>query len=266
MDKMKNMKHIKPKDFRSLVREGKWQRPTAGIALGYAQMNLVILPEIYAFDFLLFCQRNPKPCPVIEVMEKGQYITSFSARDTDIRTDIPGYNIYINGSLQDTRWDITDIWGSDFVTFLIGCSFSFEDALMRAGIPIRHIDEGKNVPMYITNIDCIPAGIFRGPYVVTMRPIPKDRLFKVIQITSRYASVHGGPVHIGEPNLIGIKDLNRPDFGEPVTIKDGEIPVFWACGVTPQSAVMNARPHICITHKPGHMFVSDLLNEELSTF
>ncbi len=266
MDKMKNMKHIKPKDFRSLVREGKWQRPTAGIALGYAQMNLVILPEIYAFDFLLFCQRNPKPCPVIEVMEKGQYITTFSARDADIRTDIPGYNIYINGSLQDTRWDITDIWGSDFVTFLIGCSFSFEDALMRAGIPIRHIDEGKNVPMYITNIDCIPAGIFRGPYVVTMRPIPKDRLFKAIQITSRYASVHGGPVHIGEPNLIGIKDLNRPDFGEPVTIKDGEIPVFWACGVTPQSAVMNARPHICITHKPGHMFVSDLLNEELSTF
>ncbi|MCX8111413.1 MAG: putative hydro-lyase [Syntrophorhabdaceae bacterium] len=260
------MKDITPKDFRRLVREGRWQQPTAGVSMGYAQMNLVILPERYAFDFLLFCQRNPKPCPVIEVLEKGQYLTFLSARDADIRTDIPGYNIYIKGSLHSTRWDISDIWQPDFVTFLIGCSFSFEDALMRAGISIRHIDEGKNVPMYITNLECIPAGIFHGPYVVTMRPIPRDRLFKAIQITSRYASVHGGPVHIGKPELIGIKDIDSPDFGDPVTIKEGEIPVFWACGVTPQSVVMNAKPDICITHKPGHMFVSDLLNEEIATF
>jgi uncharacterized protein YcsI (UPF0317 family) len=180
--------------------------------LGYAQMNLVILPEIYAFDFLLFLSEKSKTLPCYRGHGKRSIYHNFFSPRCRHKDRHPGYNIYINGSLQDTRWGITDIWRADFVTFLIGCSFSFEDALMRAGIPIRYIDECKNVPMYITNIDCIPAGIFRGPYVVTMRPIPKDRLFKAIQITSRYASVHGGPVHIGEPNLIGIKDLNRPCF------------------------------------------------------
>lgn len=260
------MKDIIPKDFRVMVREGRWRLPTTGVAMGHAQMNLVILPERYAFDFLLFCQRNPKPCPVIEVLEKGWYLTSFSAKEADIRTDIPAYNIYIDGSLQETQQDIINVWASDFITFLIGCSFSFEDALIRAGIPIRHIEEKKNVPMFITNIGCSPGGIFRGDMVVTMRPIHKEKIFKTIQITSRYASVHGGPIHIGDPALIGIKDLNTPDFGDPVAVWENEIPVFWACGVTPQLAVINARPGICITHKPGHMFVSDLLNEELATF
>lgn len=263
---MNDMKDIKPKDFRAMVREGRWHLPTAGIAMGYAQMNLVILPEIYAFDFLLFCQRNPKPCPVIEIIEKGQYLTYLSAFEADIRTDVPGYNIYIDGNLKETRWGIKDIWSSDFVTFLIGCSFSFEDALVRAGIPIRHIEEKKNVPMFKTNIECRPGGIFQGKMVVTMRPIQKEKVFKAIQVTSRYASVHGGPIHMGDPEQIGIKDLNSPDFGDPVAVREDEVPVFWACGVTPQLAIINARPHICITHKPGHMFVSDLLNEELAIF
>lgn len=260
------MKNIAPNDLRKMIREGRWQKPTAGIAMGYAQMNLVILPDKYAFDFLLFCQRNPKPCPVIEVLEKGQYLTVFSANGADIRTDIPMYNIYVKGELQETRTDIKDLWEKRFISFLLGCSFSFEEALIRGGVPVRHIEEGKNVPMFITDIECIPAGIFHGFQVVTMRPIPQEKVFKAIQITSRYASVHGGPVHIGDPSVIGIKDIDKPDFGDSVTIKKGDVPVFWACGVTPQSVVMKAKPDICITHMPGHMFVSDLLNEELSTF
>lgn len=260
------MAPLKPKKIRQMIREGKWDGPTAGVALGYAQMNLVILPEKYAFDFLLFCQRNPKPCPVIEVLEKGNYVTEFSAEGGDIRTDLPQYNIYVKGNLVDSRRDIVDLWSGDFVTFLLGCSFSFEEALLRANIPVRHIEEGKNVPMFVTNIECVRAGRFFGNMVVTMRPIHREKIFKAIQITSRYASVHGGPIHIGDPSSIGIKDINSPEFGDAVKIKEDEIPVFWACGVTPQIAVMNAKPDVCITHKPGHMFISDILNEELATF
>ncbi|MCX7966358.1 MAG: putative hydro-lyase [Syntrophorhabdaceae bacterium] len=260
------MTGLTPKEIRYMIREGTWDKPTVGLAPGYAQMNLVILPEKYAFDFLLFCQRNPKPCPVIEVLEKGSFLTDFSAKGADIRTDLPMYNIFINGKFADSKKDIVDLWSHDFVTFLLGCSFSFEEALLRANIPVRHIEEGKNVPMFITNLECNKAGIFSGKMVVTMRPIPKEKVFKAIQVTSRYPSVHGGPIHIGNPLSIGIKDLGSPDFGDAVSIKENEVPVFWACGVTPQIAVMNARPDICITHKPGHMFVSDILNEELATF
>jgi uncharacterized protein YcsI (UPF0317 family) len=252
--------------MRILIRKGKWDRPTAGVAMGYAQANLVILPQKHSFDFLLFCQRNPKPCPLLEVLEPGKYRTVFLAQDdVDIRTDIPKYNIYRKGRLEKTVKEIKGLWTDDFVTFLLGCSFSFEEALLKSKIPVRHIEENKNVPMYITTIPCMPAGKLHGPLVVTMRPLPPDKVVRATQITSRYAAVHGSPIHIGDPGKIGIKNLNKPDFGDPVTIKKGEIPMFWACGVTPQAVVMEAKPDLCITHTPGHMFISDLLNEELAT-
>jgi uncharacterized protein YcsI (UPF0317 family) len=262
---MKNILQLSPKEIRALIRKGKWDKPTAGLAMGYAQANLVIVPEKYAFDFLLFCQRNPKPCPLLEVLEPGRFRTEFLSSEADIRTDIPRYNIYRNGKLETTVKEIRGLWKKDFVTFLLGCSFSFEEALLRSKIPIRHIEENKNVPMFMTDIPCKPAGVFQGPMVVTMRPIPQDKVTRAVQITARYASVHGAPVHIGDPSEIGIKSLSRPDFGDAVTIKKGEVPVFWACGVTPQAVVMKAKTDLCITHTPGHMFISDLLNEELAT-
>ena len=262
---MKTISRLGPNEIRSLIRKGRWDKPTAGLALGYAQANLVILPQEYAFDFLLFCQRNPKPCPLLEVLEPGKYRTEFLSSDADVRTDIPRYNIYRKGRLETAVKEIKGLWQKDLVAFLLGCSFSFEEALLRAKISVRHIEEDKNVPMFITNIPCRPAGIFHGPMVVSMRPIPPDKVVRAAQITSRYASVHGGPVHIGDPSVIGIKNLRRPDFGDPVIIRKGEIPVFWACGVTPQAVVMHVKPDLCITHTPGHMFITDLLNEELAT-
>jgi len=264
MPDMSSIYKLSPRKIRLLIRKGKWDRPTAGLAMGYAQANLVILPQTYAFDFLLFCQRNPKPCPLLEVLEPGQYQTKFLSREADIRTDLPRYNIYRKGQLEATVKEIKSIWKEDWVSFLLGCSFSFEEALLRAGIPVRHIEEKKNVPMYITNISCEPAGFFRGPMVVTMRPIPPEKVSQAVQITARYRLVHGAPVHVGDPERIGIKNLKKPDFGDPVTIRKGEVPCFWACGVTPQSVVMKAKPELCITHTPGHMLISDLLNEELA--
>jgi uncharacterized protein YcsI (UPF0317 family) len=261
---MKDIKKLAPGEIRALIRKGKWDKPTAGVAMGYAQANLVILPHKYAFDFLLFCQRNPKPCPLLEVLEPGEFRTKFLSSDADIRTDIPCYNIFQKGKLYKTVKGIRSFWRPDLVTFLLGCSFSFEEAMLRSKIPIRHIEENKNVPMFISSIPCKPAGVFHGPMVVTMRPIPSDKVTRAVQITSRYAWVHGAPIHIGDPSRIGIKDLRKPDFGDPVTIKKREIPVFWACGVTPQAVVMKAKPDLCITHAPGHMFISDLLNEELA--
>jgi len=261
---MKNIQQLNPGEIRAIIRRGKWDKPTAGLAMGYAQANLVILPQKYAFDFLLFCQRNAKPCPLLEILEPGEFRTKFLSLDADMRTDIPLYNIYRKGKLERTVKEIRSLWEKNFVSFLLGCSFSFEEAMLRAKIPIRYIEENKNVSMYITSIPCKPAGVFHGPMVVTMRPIPSEKVARAVQITSRYASVHGAPIHIGEPSTIGIKDLRKPDFGDPVTIKKGEVPVFWACGVTPQAVVMKAKPDLCITHAPGHMFISDLLNEELA--
>jgi uncharacterized protein YcsI (UPF0317 family) len=263
---MKNIHQLIPQQIRALIRREKWVKPTAGLAMGYAQANLVILPRKYAFDFLLFCQRNPKPCPLLEVLDPGKFRTEFLSKNADIRTDIPRYNIYQKGNLVKTVSDIRSLWKSDFVTFLIGCSFSFEEALLRSKIPIRHIEENKNVPMFMTNVPCESAGVFHGPMVVTMRPVPPDKVTRAVQITARYASVHGAPVHIGDPSKIGIRNLNRPDFGDPVTLRKEEIPVFWACGVTPQAVVMRAKPELCITHTPGHMFISDVLNEELAAY
>src|SRR4030043_1858366 len=263
---MKNIQQLTPKQIRNLIQKGKWDKPTAGLAMGYAQANLVILPKKYAFDFLLFCQRNPKPCPLLEVLEPGEFRTKFLSLEADIRTDIPLYHIYQKGKLRHTIKEIRSFWKPDFVTFLLGCSFSFEEAMLRSNIPVRHIEENKNVPMFITHIPCKAAGVFHGPMVVTMRPIPSEQVIRAVQITSRYAWVHGAPIHIGDPSILGIKDLRRPDFGDPVTIKKGEVPVFWACGVTPQAVVMKAKPDLCITHAPGHMFISDLLIEELAIF
>ncbi|MFQ5875627.1 MAG: putative hydro-lyase, partial [Dehalococcoidia bacterium] len=234
------------------------------LAPGYVQTNLAILPKDHAFDFLLFCQRNPKPCPLIEVLEPGRHEAIMTATGSDIRTDLPAYRVYRDGVLEQEVPDISELWRNDLASFLLGCSFTFEEALLRAGISLRHIEQGKNVSMYNTNIPTRPAGAFSGPLVVSMRPIQKARVIKAVQITSRYPSVHGAPVHIGGPEEIGIKDLSRPDYGDPTEIREDEVPVFWACGVTPQAVAMQSKPPLMITHVPGHMFVTDLLNEDIA--
>lgn len=251
---------------RNEIRMGNWTRPTPGFAYGYTQANLVVLPYKYAMDFFIFCQRNPKPCPVLDVCEPGKFTPVLTAPSADIRTDIPKYRIYRNGIMEKEVTDILNFWSDDLVTFLLGCSFTFEKALSDAGISIRHIEEGKNVPMYITNIECTPAGIFNGPMVVSMRPIPEELVQKATEITSRYPRVHGAPIHAGDPSKIGIKDISKPDFGDAVTIKKGEVPVFWACGVTPQAAVMRVKPELVITHAPGYMFISDIKDDDLASY
>ncbi|MFZ5967351.1 MAG: putative hydro-lyase [Bacillota bacterium] len=261
---MKDLCNAKPSEVRKMIREGELQRPTAGLCGGYAQGNLVTLPKEYAYDFLLFTQRNPKPCPVLEVSDTGGKEMKMIAPGSDITTDIPKYRVYKKGVLEGEYTDIQSIWRDDFVSFILGCSFTFESALMEEGIEVRHIQQGCNVPMYITNIECKPAGIFAGPTVVSMRPIPYNKIFKTVHITSRYPGVHGAPIHIGDPKAIGIKDIFHPDFGDPVEIKENEVPVFWACGVTPQAVAMKVKPEIMITHAPGHMFLTDIRNQELA--
>ncbi len=257
---------LTPEEIRVLIRKGNWNKPTAGLALGYAQANLVIVPERYAFDFLLFCQRNPKPCPLLEALEKGIPEPKEMAPGADLRSDLPRYRIYERGTLVKETEDISRYWASDLVSFLLGCSYSFEFALMEAGIPLRHIEEGKIVSMYITDIPCKKAGGFEGPLVVSMRPIPPDKVVRAIQITTRFSAVHGAPVHVGDPSKIGIGNLGKPDFGDPVHINMGEVPVYWACGVTPQMALRKNKPDLVITHSPGHMFITDMRNEDLATF
>lgn len=261
---MDNLYYAKPWEVRKLIREDQLKRPTTGLCGGYVQGNLAILPKKYAYDFLLFTQRNPKPCPVLEVSDMGGTELRKIAPGSDITTDIPLYRIYKEGQLQGEYTDIKEFWREDFVAFILGCSFTFESALIDEGISVRHIDCNCNVPMYITNIECDPAGVFSGPTVVSMRPIPYENVVKTVQITSRYPGVHGAPIHIGDPNAIGIKDISKPDFGDAVEIKDNEIPVFWACGVTPQAVAMKVKPEIMITHAPGHMFLTDIKNHELA--
>ena len=255
-----------PAEVRLAARKGLLAGQTSGMAEGFVQANLAVLPGNLAYDFLLFCTRNPKPCPLIEVGGKGDYLTRFIADGADIRTDIPKYRIYRNGSFTEEPLDLMDVWQDDFVYFLIGCSFSFETRLMAAGVPIRHIEAGTNVPMYITDVQCRPAGVFHGPLVVSMRPIPGRLVARAVEITSALPAVHGSPVHIGDPSSIGIKDISKPDFGEPVEIRPGEVPVFWACGVTPQAAALATKPEIMITHSPGHMFVGDIEDSRIQEF
>ena len=254
---------MEPKAVRQLIKEQKITGQTSGMCAGYAQANLCILPKALAFDFLLFCTRNPRPCPILEVGEAGSRVIREMADNADVAADFPKYRIWKNGVPAEEVCDISDIWQEDFVYFLIGCSFSFEAELLEAGIPVRHIEEGKNVPMFNTDIPLKKAGIFGGSMVVSMRPIPYELVVKAVNVTAAMPRVHGAPIHIGDPALIGIKDISKPDYGEAVTVKDGEVPVFWPCGVTPQNAVMNAKPGIAITHSPGHMFITDVKNTEL---
>ena len=253
----------KPNEIRQLIRKGEITGPTAGMCGGYAQANLCVLPKEYAYDFLLFAMRNPKSCPILEVADVGSRELKKIASGVDIATDIPKYRVWKNGELAGEYTDVSEFWREDLVSFLIGCSFSFESELIAAGIDVRHITEGCNVPMYLTNIDCEPAGVFSGKMVVSMRPIPYEQIVKAVTVTEQLPSVHGTPIHIGDPSVIGIKDIYKPDFGDMVTIKPGEVPVFWCCGVTPQSVVMNSKPSFCITHAPGHMFITDVKNIEL---
>lgn len=260
---MTNLSQLTPAELRQQIRNNQLIHPTAGMANGYAQANLAILPKKQAFDFLLFCQRNPKSCPLLDVTDAGSPVPKFAAPSGDIRTDIPKYRIYENGELVKEVTDIKGYWTEDMVAFLIGCSFTFEHALLNNGIPVRHIEENCNVPMYKTNISCAEAGIFYGSTVVSMRPIPQQDVVRAAQVTSRFPAVHGGPVHIGNPAAIGIEDLHSPDFGDAVSVKEGEVPVFWACGVTPQAVAMETKPSIMITHAPGHMFITDIRDEKL---
>jgi uncharacterized protein YcsI (UPF0317 family) len=255
--------NMSPREVRKLIREGIYSGQTSGMCAGYAQANLVVLPAEYAYDFLLFTQRNPKSCPVLEVSDRGSRQLSLIAPGADIARDIPKYRLYREGVLEGEYTDVTPFWQDDLVSFLIGCSFSFESELLTADVRVRHIEENRNVPMYITNIDCVPAGIFHGKMVVSMRPFPPDQVIKAVVITSSMPRVHGTPVHIGDPALIGIRDIHKPDFGDRVTIRFGETPVFWACGVTPQSVIKNAKPRIAITHAPGHMLITDIKNTAL---
>ena len=229
---------------------------TAGFSAGFAQANLIALDRKYAFDFLLFAQRNPKPCPLLGVLEPGE-VSSPLLAGGDIRTDIPSYRVFSHGSLIDEPTDATAYWTENTVAFVIGCSFTFEQALLDHNVPVAHIEQGVNVPMYLTNIDCEPAGVFSGKMVVSMRPIPASLVADAVRITSRYPAVHGAPVHVGEPGLIGIDDLAAPDFGDAVDIPAGWVPVFWACGVTPQSIVMHSKPELAICHSPGKMLITD---------
>lgn len=249
-----------PADFRALCRAGIFTGPTSGVASGHVQANMMILPREFAFDFLLFCQRNPKPCPLVEVLEPGKFEPR-CAPGGDVRTDLPGYRIFENGRLVKEVKDITDFWRDDLVTFLIGCSFSFENALITGGIPLRHVDRGVNVAMYKTNIPCQSAGRFQGNMVVSMRPVKSRDVARAVEISGRYPQVHGAPVHIGHPELIGIADLSRPDFGDAVPLMEDELPLFWACGVTPQYVAELSAIPFCISHSPGKMLVTDFLNE-----
>jgi uncharacterized protein YcsI (UPF0317 family) len=252
--------------IRQRIRMGDFSGHTSGLAPRHVQGNVVILPADWANDFLLFCQRNPKPCPLLAVSEPGEPMLPTLGAGIDIRTDVPRYRVWRDGILVDEPSDIGGHWRDDLVTFVIGCSFSFEQALLDAGLPLRHAALGLNVAMYRTSVATQPAGRLHGPLVVSMRPFTPANAIRAVQITSRFPAVHGAPVHLGKPELLGIEDLGRPDYGEPVTVAADELPVFWACGVTPQAVIAAARPAFCITHAPGCMLLTDRLNHELAAF
>ena len=253
-----------PSELRNMMRNGGLVQTTSGMAPGRVQANLAILPRDLAFDFLLFCQRNPRPCPLLEVVEAGEVEPRDFAPGADLRSDAPLYRVYEHGELTAEVTDLSEFWRDDLVSFLLGCSFSFETALIKAGMEMRHMICDTTVPMFITNIPTSSAGVFSGPMVVSMRPIPQEQVVRAVQVTSRFPAVHGAPVHVGDPAAIGISDIYAPDFGDPVEFNDGEVPVFWACGVTPQAVAMNAKPPLMITHAPGHMFITDKQDEDLA--
>ncbi|MFP5334597.1 MAG: putative hydro-lyase [Actinomycetes bacterium] len=255
---------VRPADLSPAEARGRFRSgtavPTSGWSVGYTQANLVVLPADWAFDMLLFAQRNPQPTPLLDVTDPGATTTEL-APDGDLRTDLPRYRVWRHGELVDEPTDVTDLWREDLVSFLVGCSFSFESALLDAGVPVRNVEQGRNVSMYVTDVACRPAGRLSGPLVVSMRPVPGSLVPTAVQVTARMPDVHGAPVHVGAPEQLGIADLARPDFGDPVDAEPGDVPVFWACGVTPQAALMASRPPFAITHAPGHMLVTDVRDE-----
>ena len=257
------LRHATGAAVRAACRAGELTVPTPGLAAGVVQANLVLLPRDWAFDFLLFCQRNPKPCPLLDVTEPGDSEPRGVAPGADLRTDLPAYRVWEHGELVEEPADVRRHWRDDLVGFVIGCSFTFENALLEAGVPVRHIEENVNLPMYRTNIPCRSAGRFGGPMVVSMRPLTPAQAVRATQVCGRFPRAHGTPVGFGDPAALGIRDIARPDYGDPVTIRPGEVPVFWACGVTPQAALLQSRPPFAITHKPGHMFLTDLRDTEL---
>lgn len=255
---------LTPAALRQSIRAGKHTSNTSGLCNGFVQCNMVILPKDWATDFLKFCQANPKPCPLLGMSEVGSWEIPELAANLDVRSDLPSYKIFENGEVVNEVTDIADYWQDDLVTFMLGCSFSFEEALIADGLEVRNVTENVNVPMYRTNIPCRSAGRFSGTTVVSMRPFQAADAIRSVQICTRFPAVHGAPIHLGDPALIGIEDINHPDFGDAVTIHQDELPVFWACGVTPQVALEQAKPPFCITHSPGCMLVTDIPNSKLA--
>lgn len=251
-------------EARLRIRRGGHRAPTSGLAPGYVQANLAVLPAALAADFHRFCQLNPKPCPLLAASEPGDPRLPALGADLDVRTDVPRYRIWRRGELVEETDDLRPFWRDDLVAFALGCSFSFEEALIENGLDVRHISCGSNVPMYRTSIATAPAGPFRGPMVVSMRPFKPADAIRAVQVTTRFPTVHGAPVHLGLPHLIGIADLAKPDYGDPVPVAPDELPVFWACGVTPQSVIATVKPEFSITHAPGYMLVTDQLNARLA--
>ena len=251
-----------PRAVRRAARSGTFAGVTAGLAPGYVQGNVCILPRAFADDFRRYCERNPKPCPLIGESRPGDPRLPALGEDLDIRSDVPRFRVFRDGEPSGEVEDVGHLWSADLVAFVIGCSFSFEEALAEGGVPLRYVAEGKNVAMYMSNIATEPSGPFRGPMAVSMRPLSPENALRAIEITSRYPKAHGAPVHVGDPAEIGIADLDRPYAGDRIALEPGELPVFWACGITPQAAVLRAKPPLCITHVPGHMLVTDVRNSE----
>lgn len=263
---MSSLEHAKPEAVRRLIRGGEWKKPTVGLAQGYVQANILILPKEKAYDFMLFCLRNPKPCTLLEVLDAGSPMPKITCSNSDIRYDLNKYRIYKQGRLECEVDHIADYWREDFVSFILGCSFTFENALIKSGVEMRHVQENKRVPMYTTNIKCTSANDLDTNMVVSMRPIPIGKLVKTIQITARYPSMHGTPVHIGAPEQIGISDITKPDFGDHVNICSNEVPVFWACGGTVFNLIEKLDCNIAITHAPSHMYILDLKDDDFMAF
>lgn len=255
---------ISPQALRAKIRSGEHSGYTSGFAAGYVQCNIVILPSSHANDFLRFCQLNPKPCPLVAMSNKPGDFSLPPLGNIDIRSDVPSYRVFRDGLLNEEVPDIASLWRDDLVTFAVGCSFSFEEALLADGLDVRNVTDGVNVPMYRTDIDCSPAGDFAGKMVVSMRPFKAADAIRAVQICTRFPSVHGAPIHLGDPSQIGIADLGKPDYGDAVSLREDELPVFWACGVTPQVALEAAKPPFAITHSPGCMLVTDLRNSQLA--
>lgn len=263
---MKDISFRKPVELRMRARRGEWTGLTAGLLGGYVQAGVAIMPKSIAYDFLLYCQRNPRPFPLMEVTDEGCREAVKTAPGSDLCTDLPGYRVYRDGEMVDETTSIEKYWRDDFISFIFGCSFSFEEEMLKAGVPVRNIEQGINAPIFVTKLKTVPAGIFQGSLAVTMRPVPSGMVTRTIQVTSRFPSFHGAPIHVGSPENLGIYDFSKPDYADTVAFEPGDVPVFWACSVTLQAIMPVCRPEILITQSPGHMFVTDLKNEILAAY